>query len=192
VSREIAESLGLERPAGALVADLVEAGPAAQAGLRRGDVVIEVDGQGVDDPESLGYRLGTKTIGANAALAVQRNGRKVTLPLKLIAAPESPPREPLTLGGRSPFSGVTVVNLSPAVNEEFSIEAFREGVVITEVAPGTPAANVGLQMGDVILAVNDAKIARTGDLQKVAEPRRSWWKLTLGRGGQIITTALGG
>jgi S1-C subfamily serine protease len=78
------------------------------------------------------------------------------------------------------------------VTEEFSIEGFREGVVIAEVAPGSAAANVGLQKGDVILAVNDAKIARTADLQRIAEPRRSWWKLTLGRGGQIITTALGG
>jgi S1-C subfamily serine protease len=51
---------------------------------------------------------------------------------------------------------------------------------------------VGLQKGDVILAVNDARIARTADLQRIAEPRRSWWKLTRGRGGQIITTALGG
>ena len=192
VSREIAESLGLERPAGALVADMVEAGPAAQAGLRRGDVVMEVDGLAVDDPESLGYRLGTKSIGATATLTVQRNGRKLSLPLKLTPAPETPPREALTLNGRSPFSGVTVVNLSPAVTEEFSIEAFREGVVIAEVEPGSAAANVGLQKGDVILAVNDAKIARTSELQRLTQTRRSWWKLTLGRGGQIITTALGG
>ncbi len=192
LSREIAETLGLDRPAGALVADLVEGGPGAQAGLKRGDVVIEVDGQGVDDPESLGYRLGTKSIGATATLNVQRNGRKVSLPLKLTPAPETPPREALTLNGRSPFSGATVVNLSPAVTEEFSIEAFREGVVIAEVAPGSAAANVGLQKGDVILAVNDAKIARTAELQRLTETRRNWWKLTLGRGGQVITTALGG
>jgi len=192
VSREIAESLGLERPAGALVADLVASGPAAQAGLKRGDVVIEVDGQGVDDPESLGYRLGTKLVGGVATLNVQRNGRKVALPLQLVAAPETPPREALTLSGRSPFSGATVVNLSPAVTEEFSIETFREGVVIAEVAQGSVAANVGLQKGDVILAVNDAKIARTAELQRLTETRRNWWKLTLGRGGQVITTALGG
>ena len=174
------------------MADLVEGGPGAQAGLKRGDVVIEVDGQGVDDPESLGYRLGTKSIGATATLNVQRNGRKVALPLKLAPAPETPPREALTLNGRSPFSGATVVNLSPAVTEEFSIEAFREGVVITEVAQGSAAANVGLQKGDVILAVNDAKIARTGELQRLTDTRRNWWKLTLGRGGQVITTVLGG
>ena len=192
VSREIAESLGLDRPTGALVSELVAEGPAAQAGLRRGDVVTEIDGQAVDDPESLGYRLGTKPIGASATMTVQRNGRKVSLPLKLVAAPETPARETLTLSGRSPFSGATVVNLSPAVTEELSIEGFREGVVIAEVAPGSTAAKVGLQQGDVILAVNDAKIARTADLQRAAEPRRNWWTLTLGRGGQIITTAMGG
>jgi S1-C subfamily serine protease len=192
VSREIAESLGLDRPTGALVADLVEGGPAAQAGLRRGDVVTEVDGLAGDDPESLGYRLGPRSIGASATLTARRDGRKLSLPLKLVAAPEKPAREPLTLSGRSPFSGATVVNLSPAVTEELSVESFREGVVISEVAPGSTAANVGLQKGDVILAVNDAKIARTSDMQRVGETRRNWWKLTLGRGGQIITTAIGG
>ena len=192
VSREIAESLGLDMPTGALVADLVANGPAAQAGLRRGDVVMEVDGLAVDDPESLGYRLGTRSIGASATLTARRDGRKLSLPLKLVAAPETPPREPVTLNGRSPFSGATVVNLSPAVTEELSVENFREGVVIEDVAAGSTAANVGLQKGDVIIAVNDTKIVRTADLQRIAEPRRSWWKLTLGRGGQIITTALGG
>ena len=192
VSREIADSLGLDRPTGALVSEVVADSPAAQAGLRRGDVVTEVDGRAVDDPESLGYRLGTKSIGASATLTARRNGRQLSLPLRLVAAPETPARETLTLRGRSPFSGATVVNLSPAVMEELSIESFREGVVIEDVAAGSTAANVGLQKGDVILAVNDAKIARTSDLQRAGETRRNWWKLTLGRGGQIITTAIGG
>ena len=192
VSREIADSLGLDRPTGALVSEVVADSPAAQAGLRRGDVVTEVDGRAVDDPESLGYRLGTKSIGASATLTARRNGRQLSLPLRLVAAPETPARETLTLRGRSPFSGATVVNLSPAVMEELSIESFREGVVVEDVAAGSTAANVGLQKGDVILAVNDAKIARTSDLQRAGETRRNWWKLTLGRGGQIITTAIGG
>ena len=192
VSREIAESIGLDRPAGALVTELVEGGPTAQAGLRRGDIIIAVDGMEVDDPESFGYRIGTKPVGSTAALTVLRNGKKTNLTLQLIAAPETPPREPVTISTRSPFSGATVVNLSPAVTEEFSIETFREGVVVSEVPQNSVAARIGLQKGDVVLAVNDAKIARTSDLKRVTEAPRNWWKLTIGRGGQIFTTAIGG
>jgi Do/DeqQ family serine protease len=192
VSREIAESIGLDRPAGALVTELVEAGSSAQAGLRRGDIIIAVDGMEVDDPESFGYRIGTKPVGSTAALTVLRNGKKTNLTLQLIAAPEMPPREPVTIAARSPFTGATVINLSPAVTEEFSIETFREGVVVSEVPQNSVAARIGLQKGDVVLAVNDAKIARTSDLKRVTDTPRNWWKLTIGRGGQIFTTAIGG
>ena len=192
VSRDIAESLGLDRPTGALVADMVEHGPAADAGLKRGDVITAVDGQAIDDPESVGYRIGTKMLGTNASLTVLRNGHTLTLAMKLVAAPETPPRETLTLGGRSPFTGATVMNLSPAVVEELSIENFRDGVVVSEVAEGSVAANVGIKKGDVVLAVNDVKIARTGDLEKAVQGRKPYWKLTIGRGGQIFTTVIGG
>jgi Do/DeqQ family serine protease len=192
VSREIAESIGLDRPAGALVTDLVEGGPAAQAGLRRGDVITAIDGLEIDDPEALSYRIGTRPVGSTASLSVLRNGKKTNLTMRLVAAPEMPPREAVTIAGRSPFTGATVINLSPAVTEEFSIESFRDGVVISEVPPNSVAARVGLQRGDVILAVNDAKIARTSDLRRVTENPRNWWRLTIGRGGQIFTTAIGG
>jgi Do/DeqQ family serine protease len=192
VSREIAESIGLDRPAGALVTELVEGGPSAQAGLRRGDIIIAVDGIEVDDPESFGYRIGTKPVGSAAALTVLRGGKKTSLTLQLVAAPEMPPREPVTIAGRSPFTGATVLNLSPAVTEEFSIETFREGVVVSDVPQNSVAARIGLQKGDVVLAVNDAKITRTSDLKRVTDTPRNWWKLTIGRGGQIFTTAIGG
>ena len=192
VSREIAESIGLDRPTGALVTELVEDGPAAQAGLRRGDIIVAVDGMEIDDPEALSYRIGTKPIGSTASLSVLRNGQKSTLTMRLIAAPEVPARDPVTIAGRSPFTGATVLNLSPAVKEEFSIEAFREGVVVSEVPQNSVAARIGLQKGDVVLAVNDAKIARTTDLKRLTEAPRNWWKLTIGRGGQVFTTAIGG
>ena len=131
-------------------------------------------------------------MGSTASLSVLRNGKKTNLTMRLVAAPEMPPREAVTIAGRSPFTGATVINLSPAVTEEFSIESFRDGVVISEVPPNSVAARVGLQRGDVILAVNDAKIARTSDLRRVTENPRNWWRLTIGRGGQIFTTAIGG
>ena len=174
VSREIAESIGLDRPAGALVSDIAEKSPAADAGLKRGDVVTAVDGQAVDDPESFGYRLATRTIGGTATLTYLRNGKSATVQVKMVAAPEIPPREAVKVTGRSPFTGATVMNMSPAVAEEFSIEGVREGVVVAEVPEDSIAANVGIQKGDIIVAINDTKIARSGDVQKVTANRAAY------------------
>ena len=192
VSHEIAESLGLERSSGALVAEIVDRSPAAEAGLKRGDIITSVDGQAVDDPEALGYRLATKPLGGLASLGVQRGGKSVIAPLKLQSAPETPPRETLKLAGNSPFAGATVMNLSPAVQEELGGAVGREGVVVADVEESSIAANVGIQKGDIVIAVNDARIARTGDLRQATQARQRLWKLTINRGGQVITSVFGG
>jgi S1-C subfamily serine protease len=192
VSREIADSLGMDRPAGALVSDVIARGPAEDAGLQRGDVITAVDGVSIDDPEGLGYRMGVRPLGGMMRLSVLRRSRPVSLDVKLMAAPETPPREEIVLQGRSPFAGATIVNASPATMEELSVEGVKEGVIIAEIQPGTSAAAVGLQRGDVILAINDQRMARTADLRAATANRQMYWKLTLLRGGQVITTVLGG
>ena len=192
VSREIADSLGMDRPAGALVSDVIARGPAEDAGLQRGDVITAVDGVSIDDPEGLGYRMGVRPLGGMMRLSLLRRSRPVTIDVKLMAAPETPPREQIVLQGRSPFAGATIVNASPATMEELSVEGVKEGVIIAEIQPGTSAAAVGLQRGDVILAINDQRMARTADLRAATANRQMYWKLTLLRGGQVITTVLGG
>jgi Do/DeqQ family serine protease len=192
VSKEIAESLGLERPTGALVTDFSRGSPAAAAGLKQGDLITTVDGQMVEDPESLGYRLATKPLGGRATLAYLRNGRSQSATIELQPAPEIPPRDALAVKGSSPFAGATVINLSPAVTEEFSIHGLSEGVVIAEIAPGTPAANVNFQKGDIILSVNESKIATTRDLERIASSKSYYWKMTIGRGNEVFTTVIGG
>src|SRR5271170_6397847 len=115
ISKDIAESLGLDRPTGALVVSLTAGSPAAEAGLKRGDVVIAIDGQPVDDAEGVGFRLGVKPLGGVASLALLRAGKNLVAPLKLTAAPETPLRDTIRIKGRSPFQGAEVMNLSPAV-----------------------------------------------------------------------------
>jgi Do/DeqQ family serine protease len=192
VSREIAESLGLARPAGALLADLSAGGPAAAAGLKRGDLITAIDGQPVDDPEGLGYRLGTKPLGGTASVTFLRDGKQSTAAIKLVPAPEFPARDPVKLTGYSPFSGMTVVNVSPAVLEELSIRGVSEGVAISDIEDGSRAAMVNFQKGDVILAINDNAIGTTRDLEKAARLPHDYWKLTIARGGEVITTVIGG
>ncbi len=192
VSREIADSLGLDRPSGALVADLSPVSPAAEAGVQRGDLITAVDGQSVDDPEGLGYRLATKPLGGAASLTVIRSGKELSLPIKLLPAPEVPPRDPVKLTGSSPFSGATVINVSPAVLEELSLRGVSEGVAVSEIEEGSRAAMVNFQKGDVILAVNDRAVKTTRELEEALKSRRAYWKLTIARGGEVITTVISG
>ena len=192
VSKDIADTIGLDRPVGALVASLTEGGPAEEAGLKRGDVILAVDGQTVDDSGGVGFRLGEKPLGGVASLSVQRGGRTIVLPLNLVAAPEKPPRDAIKIKTLSPFQGAVVMNLSPAVAEELSLENAHEGVVVADVPEGSTAANVGVQKGDLILVVNGQKIATTRDLEKASATRPDYWKLTIGRGGEVIQTVIGG
>ncbi|MGH6811500.1 MAG: Do family serine endopeptidase [Methylocella sp.] len=192
VSREIADSLGLDRPSGALVADLAAGGPAAEAGLRRGDLITAIDGQSVDDPEGLGYRMATKPLGGAASLTLLRNGKQRTASVKLVPAPEIPARDPIKLTGSSPFSGMTVINLSPAVSEELSLHGVSEGVVVGDVEEGSRAAMVNFQKGDVIKSINDRAIGTTRELEAAVSEHHNYWKLTIARGGEVITTMIGG
>ena len=84
------------------------------------------------------------------------------------------------------------MNVSPAVSEELSLEGAREGVVVAAVSDGSTAAQVGVQKGDVVVAVNGQKIATTRDLEKACSERARWWDLTIKRGGETIRTRLGG
>jgi S1-C subfamily serine protease len=192
VSKEIADSLGLDRPIGALITDLVERSPAAEAGLKRGDIIVAIDGQAVGDPEALGFRLGTKTLGGAATLNVLRDGKSLVAPIKLVVAPELPPREAVKLKTASPLRGATVVNLSPAVVEELGVENARAGVAIAELEEGSSAAAMNFQKGDVVLGVNDAKIGSTRDLEQATAKGRYFWKITIERAGQVLTTVVGG
>jgi Do/DeqQ family serine protease len=192
VSKDIADSLGLDRPVGALVASVSEGGPAEEAGLKRGDVITAVDGQLVEDSGGVGFRLGEKPLGGVASLSVLRAGKTIALPLKLAAAPEIPARDAIRIKTLSPFQGAVVMNVSPAVIEELSLANAHEGVVVAEVAEGSTAANVGVQKGDIVIAVNGQKIATTHDLEKASAARPAFWKLTIGRGGEVIQTVIGG
>ena len=192
VTKDIAESLGLDRPVGALVAEVIEGGPAAQAGLKRGDVITAIDGQPVEDGQAVGFRLGVKPLGGAAALSVLRAGKTLALSLHLAAAPETPARDAIRIKSNSPFRGATVVNISPALIEELSIANAREGVIVAEVADGSTAAEVGVQKGDIVLAVNGEKILTTRDLEKASGARARYWDLTIARGGEVINSRIGG
>jgi Do/DeqQ family serine protease len=191
VTSEIAQSLNLRRPAGALIASVTRESPAARGGLRPGDVIVAIDGQAVDDPNAFDYRFATKPLGGSATLAIERGGKAVNVTVSLETAPDRP-REELVIRSRSPFAGARVANLSPALAEELRLDASAEGVVVIGVADGSTAEALGFKPGDVVLAVNGEKIGRTSDLERAAGMASRQWSITILRGGQQLNVTLRG
>src|SRR6201992_3673754 len=191
VTPEIAETLGIKLPNGALVASVVPNSPAARAGLKLSDLIVSIDGQTIEDPNAFDYRFATRPIGGTAEVDVQRGGKTLKLNVPLESAPDSG-RSEIVLTARSPFQGAKVANISPAVADELHLDADTEGVVVTDLTDDGTAANVGFQKGDIIVAVNNQKISKTVDLEKATRDASRVWRITLVRGGQQINVTLGG
>jgi Do/DeqQ family serine protease len=191
VTPEIAESLGLKLPNGALVANVLANSPAGRAGVKPSDLIVAVDGQPVEDPNAFDYRFATRPLGGTAQVDVLRAGKSVKLTVPLESAPDIG-RDEIVLTSRSPFQGAKVANISPAVADELHLDADTQGVVVTDLADDGTAASVGFQKGDIILAVNNQKIVKTADLDKASREQVRRWHITVVRGGQQINVTLGG
>jgi Do/DeqQ family serine protease len=192
VTPDIAESMGLDHPTGVLVASLQAKSPAEEAGLRRGDLILTVDGKPVDDPEAFGYRFALKGLSGQTKFGIQRGTTRSTVSVKLAAAPETRPRDVLKVRTRSPFLGATVVNTSPAVSEELQVDFPAEGVAVSSVDEGSIANRAGLQKGDVIVSVNGVPITATKDLDRVTRNSLNAWEVSINRGGAVLTSVFGG
>ena len=191
VTPEIADSLSLKRPTGALVASITPQSPAGRAGLRTGDLITSVDGQGIEDPNAFDYRFATKPLGGVAQLSVLRGGRDTKLAIALETAPDTA-RDELVIQSRSPFLGAKVANVSPALADELRLESSTEGVVVLDVANGSTAQSLGFQRGDLVVSVNNEKIAHTRDLDRITKQPSRLWRVTILRGGQQISVVFGG
>jgi Do/DeqQ family serine protease len=191
VTPEIADSLGLKRPIGALVASLTPLSPASRAGLKTSDLIIAIDGQAVDDPNAFDYRFATKAIGGSARLGVMRAGKEMAVNVALEAAPDTP-HEERVIESQSPFQGAKVSNLSPALADDLRLDPATQGVVIVDIAGGSAAQSLGFQRGDLVLSVNNAKIAKTSDLQRATSQQSRLWRITIMRGGQQMSVELRG
>jgi Do/DeqQ family serine protease len=191
VTPEIADSLGLKRPAGALVASVAPASPAARAGLKSSDLIIAIDGQPIDDPNAFDYRFATKVIGGSARIGVVRAGKELAVTVVLEALPDTAHDE-LVIASPSPFQGAKVSNLSPALADDLRLDPSTQGVVILEVVSGSSAQRLGFQRGDLVVSVNNAKIAKTRDLERIAGQASRRWSITILRGGQQVSVELRG
>ncbi len=191
VTPEIADSIGLKHPGGALVASVVSGSPAAHAGIKTSDLIVTIDGVTVDDPAAFDYRFATKPLGGETKIGLIRQGKETVVSLPLQGLPDTP-RDEVVIHGRSPFLGATVANLSPALADEMRLDPQAEGVVITGVADGSAAKSVGFQKGDVVVSVNGQNIAKSSDLDRIANAGSRSWRITIDRGGQQISVMFSG
>jgi Do/DeqQ family serine protease len=191
VTPEIAETLGLKRPSGALVASVAKGSPAERAGLKISDLIVSIEGQSIDDPNAFDYRFATRPLGGTAQVEVQRGNKAVKLAVPLETAPDTG-RDEIVIKSRSPFQGAKVANISPALADEMKLDSSAEGVIIVGISDDGLANNVGFQKGDVITAVNGKQIKRTSDLEKASSETARLWRITVVRGGQQINVTLGG
>jgi serine protease Do len=192
VTADMFQALHLPRPAGVLINEVHPDGPAERAGLKVGDVVIAIDGREVEDPDALKFRVATLAAGAQAQLAIIRNGQEQTLSIRLTAPPEIPPRDTTEFRGQSPFTGATVANLNPALADELGLPNTAKGVVILGVANRSIAQSLQFQPGDIILKVNGRALAAVSDLRFVLEHDLRDWTIVLRRAGEVVTLRLGG
>jgi Do/DeqQ family serine protease len=191
VTPEIADSLGIKRPTGALVQSVTSASPAGRAGLKTWDLIVAIDGQPVDDPNAFDYRFATKAIGGSARVGLMRGGKELTVNVALEALPDTPHEEKV-IETPSPFQGAKVSNLSPALADSLRLDPTAQGVVIVDIANGSSAQSLGFQRGDLVLSVNGTKIAKSTDLQRVTAQQSRRWTITIVRGGQQMSVDLRG
>ncbi|UDF04332.1 Do family serine endopeptidase [Asticcacaulis sp. AND118] len=187
MTTEIARSLGLAKPDGILVSDVYPGGPADKAGLKTGDVILGINGEAVNDPKALNYRVGLLNPNDTAALKVLRSGKEVSLNAR-VTPPTGAPKDQRALSGNFPLTGATVVNLSPAVADEIGLDPFAasKGVMIYSLSGRSYAASAGFRPGDIVREVNGQAITSTAQLETVLKAARRF-TITISRGGQNIT-----
>jgi serine protease Do len=175
VTPEIAESMELDDPHGALVADVMKDGPAAAAGIKVGDVIVEFDGKPVKDSNELPRMVARTAIGQSVTLKVLRGGKAEMVTVKIGELKE----EEVAAASKSMEDfGLTVQPLTPDVAESLGLGEDVKGVVVSAVEPGSPADDAGLRRGDVIVEVNQKPVKDLASYRKAME--------AVGRGKNIL------
>ena len=167
VNKDLAESFGLDKPAGALVAQVLDDGPAAKGGLQVGDVILSMNGQPIVMSADLPHLVGALKAGSKATLEVIRNGKRQNLELTVGAIPDEGKEMSSSTGAEQSSNrlGVSVADLS---EEQKKANDIKGGVIITDVQDG-PAALIGLQPGDVITHLNNQAITNGKQFTEIAK-----------------------
>jgi serine protease Do len=188
ITPELSQPLGLENSRGALVASVSEESPAAQAGIKVGDVIVEYDGNAIEDSSQLPILVARSKVGQPVKVIVIRDKKRLPLTVKVGELKEE---QVVASAPQTGKLGLTVQNLTPEVAESLGLNR-GNGVVITAVQPESAAAEAGLRRGDVVLEVNRKPIADAGDFQKSVDQVKPGDNILflISRGGSNLFLAL--
>ncbi len=186
VTFDIAKAQGLERPLGVIITEVYEDGPADQAGLRRGDLVLTIDGREVFDERGLKFLAATKSPGEMVDLNILRGGSERLIQTRLAPPPGASEADLKLLEGRHPFTGAEVAELSPRLAEELGRDPFATGVLVTRVMRRAYARRI-VQPGDVIVSLDGAVIKTLDQLNAALDRDPGRWEIEIDRNGRRIS-----
>jgi serine protease Do len=166
ITPDLKEKLDLKDDKGALVADVSAGGPAAKAGIQRGDVIVAFDGKPVKDSTDLPYMVGSTAVGKSVAVDLLRKGQKKTFQIKIGELKEE--KEPEAVSEAKPRLGMTVEEITPEIMKNYRLSE-SSGLVVVDVENGSPAAEAGLREGDVILEVDQKPVKALDEFNRKME-----------------------
>ena len=185
VTADMAEGLGLSAPGGVVISQLHPASSFLEAGYQPGDVITAVEGHPVNTPAEMIFRMSVTGIGAEARIAHLRNGEPGEATVRLIAAPDVPPRGQLTTGRNAAIPGMMLSTVNPAVIGEYALPLSAQGVVVDD--PGQIGLRAGLRAGDILRGINDMTVETATEAEAALEEAERHLFLDVQRGTQRMT-----
>ena len=190
VTTDLANSLGLAAPRGALITEVAPGSSADRAGFRSGDVILRIDGFDVLQPSAFDFRLATRAVGSEVTVTYFRSGGELEATFTLEAPPGA--GETITIEGNTRFAGASVETLTPAGAQDLGLPFDARGVLVRDVAAGSPADGMGLRPGDVIFGLNGRDIEDAAAFRELARGRPNAWQIVLQRDGRTIRSVVSG
>jgi serine protease Do len=172
LTEELAASFGYDSTDGILVGDVIPDSPAAKAGLRVGDIIVELDGQEVTKAHELRNRVAATSPGSEAKLRVFRDGEYQEVKIQIGRLDDAPAMVSTADNGREEVAeelGITAENLTPEKRQQLGLETDETGVVVTGVQRGSVAHSARIQVGDLIVAIGDAQVSSLNGFRSALE-----------------------
>jgi serine protease Do len=166
VTPAMAKAFGMEAPGGALIADVSPNSPAAEAGLKPGDIITGMNGQAVADSASLRLQVSESAPGTSIPMTVRRGNSTLNVTAKLRELPSDAGKTPETAAGEQGERGIQVENLMAAMRQQLQLSKEANGVVVAQVDPSSMAAAAGVHEGDLIEEVNHHAVATVSDFEQ--------------------------